>query len=341
MEKLPRTDAFRDETQLMLAMVSWIAIIHFVVEALIMGMMSGWNLTSAVVKDALIDSTSLTIISTPLIYYLVARPFITSARDARMALARELDAQARQAAALETALSDLKRTIAVNEDLQIRLQRSNQSIADINERTLQQIGSDLHDGPAQLLTFCLLRLGKLAPAIETAGGQGKSEDLVLMRDAITDSLSELRNISQGLCLPKLSDTPLAQVITLAVAQHEERTGTRVACKLGDLPADAAHPVKTCVYRVVQESLANAYKHAQGLGQQVRAWADNRLMIEICDEGPGIAAGARDKDGLGLLGMRARVEALGGVFSVRTGHGAGTCVNIALDAIERGAGNVSS
>ena len=70
------------ETQQMLVMVGWIGLIHFFVEALIMGMLSGWQLSRTVVMEGLLDCVLLTVFSSPLIYVLVAKPFIVSARNA-------------------------------------------------------------------------------------------------------------------------------------------------------------------------------------------------------------------------------------------------------------------
>lgn len=321
----------RSEYQQMMVMVFWIAIIHFVVEALIMGMMSGWSMTRDVVSGAILDATLLTVISSPLIYFLVSRPFIQAARVARSELAKELRIKDTQAAILENALADLKSTADLNDALSQRLQRSNKIISEIYERIVQQIGADLHDGPAQLLTYCLLRMEKLKGVVQKHGDPASIDELTQMRSALSDTLTELREISQGLALPKLGALPLKDAIALAITAHQERTNSRVELAVeaaGDRPVPQS--VKVCVYRFVQEGLNNAYKHAWAKGQTVRAVIGNELSIHVCDCGPGFDAAQGEGSGLGLLGLRARVEAIGGQFMIESGHDAGTTLTMTLD-----------
>ena len=88
------------------------------------------------------------------------------------------------------------------------------------------------------------------------------------------------------------------------------------------------PFKITAYRVVQEALTNAFRHAGGAGQRVRAAAhDGQLCLEVCDEGPGFDADKAFEDDhhLGLLGMRERVRSQGGAFRVESHPGGGTKV----------------
>jgi signal transduction histidine kinase len=326
----PETPSLGAETRQMMLMVAWIGIIHFVVEAFIMGLLSDWHLTRTVVAEGLLDSTLLTVFSTPLIYFLVAKPFMTSAHNSEAALARELKSQSNQARQLEAALAELKSSLDQNEDLRLKLQKSNDQAADVNERTLQRIGGDLHDGPAQLLTYSLMRLGKFTPLVESIDGDKGKEELDYMRVALTDTLTEVRNISRGLSLPHLEDVSLAETVSLAVTLHREQTGSRVELVTTGLPQDVPQPVKVCAYRIVQESLTNAYRHGKGINQKVVCWFDKVLNLEISDNGPGFDPKNYNRDGLGLSGMRSRVGALGGTLDVITAPGSGTLLRISID-----------
>lgn len=323
--RLTKTDSHQ-----MLVMVGWIALIHFVVEAFIMGTLSNWQLSRPVINEALLDCTLLTILSSPPIYFWVAKPFINAARDAEAALARELNTRAEQAKKLESTLQDLRHSLDQNEELRIRLQLSNEKVADINEKTLQRIGADLHDGPAQLLTYSLLRLGKLAPAIEYSQGDRDVDELYQMRAALADTLLELRNISRGLILPQLNAATLQQAINLAVVLHQEQTGTKVELAADNLPPIVPQPLKVCVYRLVQESLSNAYKHGLAKAQKVAVYLDKQLVLEVSDKGPGFDTQDYNGEGLGLTGMRARVEALGGTLTIGTGKELGTTLTFRID-----------
>jgi len=89
--------------------------------------------------------------------------------------------------------------------------------------------------------------------------------------------------------------------------------------------------KLCIYRFVQETLNNAYRHAAGKGQVLSAnLVDGMLLITINDNGPGMNADAlvvdtHGRTRLGLAGLRYRVESLGGVFRIDSATGKGTSV----------------
>ena len=194
---------------------------------------------------------------------------------------------------------------------------------------MQRISADLHDGPAQLLTYALLRLERLARIIEVTGDTCDGKELTYMRSALNDTLTELRNISQGLSLPKLSSVSLEETIRLAISLHQEQTGSRVELTTRQLPADAPQPLKACVYRVLQVSLSNAYKHALAKDQKVVAYVDKQFVLEVSDKGPGFDP-SEDYDGLGLTGMRARVESQGGVLTITSRKDQGTILTALLE-----------
>jgi len=191
-----------------------------------------------------------------------------------------------------------------------------------NERFLRRVGAELHDGPAQLISLALLRLDTLRPI--PADNQTKSDAFEKIHNVLQDCLREIRHLSAGLAPPHLDNLLLCKVVDLAVRQHEQRTGTAVNASIHKLPTKISSLHKVCVYRLVQEGLNNAYRHAAGVGQAVRVInSGDELSVEVADSGPGFSPSNRSGDGLGLAGMRDRVESLGGKFSLETQLGAGT------------------
>lgn len=189
-----------------------------------------------------------------------------------------------------------------------------------NERFLAQIGQDLHDGPIQLLSILSLKLNNLPeadnPQILPTGQNSRSN----AADLLSESLTQLRDVATGLVLPQLDGLSTEETLRLVVQQHESQTGTTVVCKIENIPPCPA-PLKICLYRVVQEALNNAYHHANGNGQCVVASLnDNFIKIVVSDAGsiderspPTRSAGS--KFGLGLPGIRRRVEAFQGSLDV--------------------------
>jgi signal transduction histidine kinase len=225
----------------------------------------------------------------------------------------------------QDALNDKIRALSIllkdNEALRLRSKLASQRVAEMNERYARQLGADLHDGPVQLLGMSLLRLDSLSQIISNADSKVVSdaeEDLVIIREALTETLQEIRSVSKGLAPPNIEGVPLPDALELACRMHARRTGSSVKLELADLPADAPHTLKTCVYRFAQEGLNNATRHAQGKGQVVTASCENNVIeVTIADSGPGLkdTSAIFSQGGSGLTGMRDRIEALGGEFSV--------------------------
>ncbi len=322
--------------RLLARMLVRIAAIVFLVEAVVMVMLSGWQFTPDVVVEGLIDATALTLLASPAIYVWAVKPYAVAAHEAQSALSHELEVRAEQSARLQSALDELKALLAQNEQLRARVQKSSAEFSSINERTLLRIGADLHDGPAQLLSYALLRLHRFLPSPDGAGtvGQEDRSELEAIRSALVRSLREVRDISSGLALPELEQRSLTRSILLAIGEHEERTDTTASFEVADLPDVVDHALKVCAYRFVQEGLNNASRHSRGDRLRVGAMMDhNDLVIRVNDNGAGI----RDIDearnrGLGLPGLRGRVEALGGTFRISSELGAGTEIVARIPAV---------
>jgi signal transduction histidine kinase len=92
-----------------------------------------------------------------------------------------------------------------------------------------------------------------------------------------------------------------------------------------------------VYRIVQECLTNTFKHARAdeVAVSVRG-SDGWLRVEVRDDGVGFDYGPADTDRLGLLGIRERVELLGGRFECRSRPNEGACISASIP-LDRGGG----
>ncbi len=237
-----------------------------------------------------------------------------------------------QQAELTAQVARLQELLAQNDELHERVRRSAAQTAALNERFLRRISAELHDGPAQEISLALLRIdpgeaedaeGDPDPAAGSLNGSADS-----IRTALRHALQEIRAISAGLGLPELERIALPEVVQRAARAHERRTGTHVALHMERVPERAPLAVKITVYRLIQEALTNSYLHAGGAGQEVSVRSDGGgLQVEVRDAGPGFDTSqpAPSHTHLGLLGMRERVQSLGGLFRVESGPGEGTRV----------------
>ena len=233
-------------------------------------------------------------------------------------------------------VDELEGLLAQNRLLHERVRRAAERVTALNERYLRRISADLHDGLAQDLSFALLRLDTLGASLGRAAREGAApssapDDFSLMQTALRSGLSELRALTAGLRLPELGQLSLPATIERAIGDFERKSGHTVQAALDGVAGQASLPLKITIYRLVQESLANGFRHGQATTQRVAVTqsADN-LSLEIADNGQGFdPAAAVDKGRLGVEGMRERVEILGGTFRVESKPGKGTTVIASL------------
>jgi len=221
-----------------------------------------------------------------------------------------------------------------NTALRRRIQGAAARFSALNDQTLRRIGSDLHDGPVQLMSFATLRLDALRK--DVSEGRGRSE-LEAIEASLREAITELRNISRGMSLPDLERKPVEALLRELAAAQAERGGQPVAVSI-DLAgrADLPGEVKTCLYRVAQEGLTNGWRHAESRELELRLrLVDAVLTLSVLDRGPGAGSGGAsgDQGGLGLAGLVDRVESLGGTLRLLDRPGGGAELRMELDLRE--------
>lgn len=237
---------------------------------------------------------------------------------------RTIDAQRRT---LDARLDELAALSDRNEDLRRRIQAAAGRAAAQAERTMRRIGADLHDGPAQDLAYAALRLDALGDRIGP-DRPAAQEELAVVREAVRRAMTETRALSRGLSLPDIAGKPPAAIVRAAAEAHALRTGHVAViddrCATAPALPDGA---RICLFRFVQEGLNNASRHAGGQDLHVTLdCRDGVLRACVADRGPGLPdplPPPSDGRGLGLSGLRDRVEALGGSFAVTARAGGGT------------------
>jgi len=227
-------------------------------------------------------------------------------------------------------LNELREALDDNRRLQARVSKAAARTTTLNERFLRRVSADIHDGPAQDVSLALLRVEGIAEGFD-GNGRGSVEDVKRLRSALSSALTELRAISHGLRAPSVEDLTPRQAARRAVTDYERMSGESVTFEVQGESLAGSPPVNITVYRVVQESLANSFKHARSASRRVDvASTDSQVEILISDTGAGFdLAGVSSGKTLGLVGMRERVELLGGTFTVTTRPGSGTEVGASL------------
>jgi len=244
-----------------------------------------------------------------------------------------------QQSELRTRVSQLTALLAQNEQLHERVRRAAARTTALNERFLHRIAADLHDGPGQGLALGLMRMESLADVCSTcpatiARERTVGEEFRTLHSALQAALDDLRAISGGLHLPEIGQLSLAETVRRAVRDYERKAGLAVALSVDDVPREAPLPVKITLFRLLQESLANGFRHGGGADQRVTLnMRDGHLLVEVADGGTGFDPQTAVAEGhLGLAGMRERVEILGGTFSVESAPGRGTVIRASLPVV---------
>jgi PAS domain S-box-containing protein len=198
------------------------------------------------------------------------------------------------------------------------------------EEERRRISRDLHDGVGQSVTSLIVGLHAIREARTAEAARAKAEELARVA-AVT--LEDVRRLAQGLRPSVLDDLGLAAALERLAAQCS--TLHHLPVDLHVPPADAGRlppAVETALYRITQEALANATRHAGASRASVVIGREpGRVRALIEDDGRGFdpEAPPGDRPGLGLAGMRERAALLGGSVTVESSPGGGTGVFVTI------------
>ncbi|GGQ79063.1 HAMP domain-containing sensor histidine kinase [Streptomyces flaveolus] len=190
------------------------------------------------------------------------------------------------------------------------------------EAERRRIAQELHDEVGQSMTAILLVLGRAADDAD----QPLRDELHQAQEITRESLDEVRRLVRRLRPGVLDDLGLISALTSLTHDFATHTGLRVTRRFeADLPA-LDHETELVLYRVAQESLTNAARHADAERLEVSLGrADDAVVLTITDDGRGIEAAC---EGAGIRGMRERALLIGAALDITSAPGAGTRIRLA-------------
>jgi signal transduction histidine kinase len=221
----------------------------------------------------------------------------------------------------------LAAVLAERDRYSARLRASRARIVRAADDERRRIEHNLHDGAQQRLTALAIYLGMAADEVRETPSHAPALFDKAERNLLV-AIDELRELAHGMQPPTLRDKGLARAIRNVTAD------CTLPVTFDALPVsrfdDAA---EATAYFTLVEAITNAQKHSYATWLRVRAdWSDGWLSLEVLDNGVG---GACETGGLGLQGLRDRIEAFGGSFDVgdRPGGGTWLAASIPASAVE--------
>lgn len=262
----------------------------------------------------------------------------------RVALKESLEGVARANQELERRVEErtrelegLYRQLREREEWRGQLLRK---VISAQEEERKRIARELHDETSQALTA--LAVG-LETALATLPPGGSRERLEEARALAVRTLEDVHRLIFDLRPSVLDDLGLLSAIRWYADRHLAPLGIAVRCEFSGLDRRLPPQVETALFRAVQEAVTNIAKHAQAETVLIQcALREGTLTIEVEDDGKGfdpssLAGPVRAGRGLGLLGIRERVELLGGTVQIESSPGRGARIALRVPVPGEGSG----
>lgn len=196
-----------------------------------------------------------------------------------------------------------------------------------------RLAREVHDGPAQVLANALMGVEVCQNLLQEQKLEQLGSILSQLGDSVREGLREVRSFIADLRPGKLEEQGLGPALHEYIRRYRDTVSSPVVFEADPLPRLPAE-AEIVLYRIVQEALQNARKHARGAPVRVTLTArGGRLHLIIRDEGPGFdlreVIRRAGRESWGLTSMRERAELIGAQLTVTTRCGAGTEVHVTM------------
>jgi len=218
--------------------------------------------------------------------------------------------------------------------LAARAVRLSERLLTIQEEERRNIAQELHDSTVQHLVAASISLMNLKPKAMAVAGEDRSwNDL---ESCLGEAMKELRTFSYLMLPPALPGKGLGHSLRQYIDGFAERSGLVIKLRMSRKAGTLSLRQQRTIFRIVQEGLANAYRHASATRvsvalRRIGPW----LHLIINDDGQGVTIKAKDglypllRPGVGIRGIRMRLHQLGGRLSISRLRAGGTRLHAAL------------
>jgi len=212
-------------------------------------------------------------------------------------------------------------------DLKVRFEQTIlQSQLEIQEQTFRNISQEIHDNIGQVLSLAKLNLN-------TIPDENSADKIALTEELLGKAINDLRDLSKSLHPEKISDIGLVNATRheLFIFQRASRINTELIANEAEINLDGNKSV--IVFRMIQEALHNALKHAKATKVTVTMQQQNgKTFIEVNDNGIGFDTTKLKsiETGIGLKSMEQRCKLINATFTIDSMTGKGTTLQLLIN-----------
>jgi len=208
------------------------------------------------------------------------------------------------------------------------LKRLSAELVSAQEEERRRISRELHDEVGQVLAAVMLSLGNLKSSVKTGKVEEAARELQMLQDMTEQNARVVRNLSLLLRPAMLDDLGLIPALKWLAREVSRTTPLQVDVSAEGCPEDLPEEHRTCIYRVAQEAVRNACRHAGARHARIYVELSGRsIRTSVQDDGKGFTPA--EEAGAGILGMHERVQRLGGTLKIDSEAGRGTLVSFVL------------
>jgi signal transduction histidine kinase len=294
---------------------------------------AGWPSTAGALIAWVVLCLALLVMNV-LLVVTALRPVRTIEETAHRVWAGDLDARVPEMTLADRDMARVGRTINLLLDGLVsdraRMRELAAAVIHAADEERARIGMELHDSAAQRLAALSLQVGAM---MRDAKGSAWEAQMAVVRELASDALEEVRLLAHAVHPRVLQDLGLAAALAQLVRGMRETSAVDIQLDADSAAVRALDAAQTAaLYRVAQESLANAIRHAAPGTVTVRlVTAGGRVELEVRDDGRGfdVATAEARRPGMGLFVMRQRIALVGGTLDVASEAGGGTRVRATI------------
>jgi two-component system sensor histidine kinase DegS len=204
-------------------------------------------------------------------------------------------------------------------------------IIEAQEEERKRLSREIHDGPAQMLAHVMMRSDLLERVCRECSPETAIKEIRDFKGMVRSALYEVRRIIYDLRPMALDDLGLIPTLRKYLQTVEEYNKTvKISFVYFGQEKRLPSRFEVAIFRLIQESVQNALKHAEPTEIQVKMELNkNRLFVIIKDNGKGFDTSVKKENAFGLIGMKERVDLLEGTLEIRSQLGVGTTVSIQI------------